>query len=312
MPTFELNRLLSYDDEALLAELRRVAALIDSPFVTKSAFDYLSKASYSTIQKRFGGWKEALTRAGLADRHSGATGGVGKKRRVFTDDELVAELCDVSRKLDGKPVTKKLFDEYASMNAMTLIRRFGSWSNALRKAGLTISNLGRRYSDDDYFENLLAVWTHHGRQPKYREMDSPPSSIPSGAYEAKWGKWTEALLAFLKRVNSDIRPDEPAKLESAIAAPVEYLPSRKLGGNARTPRSKDEDRHEIKLGLRYEVLKRDRFRCVLCGASPATHLGCVLHVDHLLPFSKSGKTVAENLRSLCEPCNLGKSAKLES
>jgi 5-methylcytosine-specific restriction endonuclease McrA len=74
---------------------------------------------------------------------------------------------------------------------------------------------------------------------------------------------------------------------------------------------KDEDQRQVKLGLRYEVLKRDRFRCVLCGASPATHLGCVLHVDHVIPWSKGGKTIADNLRSLCETCNLGKSAKLE-
>jgi hypothetical protein len=46
---------------------------------------------------------------------------------------------------------------------------------------------GRRYSDDNYFENLLAVWTQYGRQPTYGEMDQPPSSIPFGAYEAKWG-----------------------------------------------------------------------------------------------------------------------------
>jgi 5-methylcytosine-specific restriction endonuclease McrA len=86
------------------------------------------------------------------------------------------------------------------------------------------------------------------------------------------------------------------------------MPRRRLGRR----RVKEEDLHEIKLGLRYEVLRRDRFRCVLCGASPATQLGCVLHVDHVIPWSKGGKTVAGNLRSLCETCNLGKSDKLES
>jgi 5-methylcytosine-specific restriction endonuclease McrA len=59
------------------------------------------------------------------------------------------------------------------------------------------------------------------------------------------------------------------------------------------------------------VLRRDGFKCVLCGRSPATEVGCRLQVDHLEPFSKGGKTTIENLRTLCERCNLGKSAKSE-
>ena len=166
---------------------------------------------------------------------------------------------------------------------------------------------GKRYSDDDYFENLLSVWTHYGRQPTCSEMDRGPSSIPSGAYVAKWGKWTNALVAFLERVNADTRQEN-----SQAASARENPKAHRISGRHSRPRQvTDDDQREIKLGLRYEVLKRDRFRCVLCGLSPATHLGCVLHVDHLIPWSKGGMTVIENLRSLCATCNLGKSAKLE-
>ena len=34
--------------------------------------------------------------------------------------------------------------------------------------------------------------------------------------------------------------------------------------------------------------------------------GGKLHVDHIKPVSKGGKTVRDNLRTLCEDCNLGK------
>lgn len=57
--------------------------------------------------------------------------------------------------------------------------------------------------------------------------------------------------------------------------------------------------------LRYKIMKRDHFRCVLCGASQKD--GVKLHVDHIIPVSKGGKTVESNLRTLCERCNLGKS-----
>lgn len=307
MPMFELDRLVSYNDEALLAELRRVAALVDSSFLSAATFDKHSKAHSSGIRRRFGGWQQALERAGLGDRYSGAPRARRIVGRTFTDEQLLDELRAVSAKIAGKPVTVEAFNQHADMNAETVRRRFGSWWAALKRAGLEISSLGRRYSDDDYFENLLAVWTHYGRQPTYGEMDQSPSSIPSGAYEAKWDTWTKALLAFLERVNSDTeqeQPQTPPVVDEAKPRPV----SRR---RSELRRVKDEDQHQIKLGLRYEVLKRDRFRCLLCGASPATHLGCVLHVDHITPWSRGGKTLVENLRALCETCNLGKSAKPE-
>ena len=61
--------------------------------------------------------------------------------------------------------------------------------------------------------------------------------------------------------------------------------------------------------LRYDVMKRDNFRCVLCGRSAQE--GVKLHVDHILPVAKGGKTVPENLRTLCDQCNLGKSDKYD-
>jgi hypothetical protein len=62
--------------------------------------------------------------------------------------------------------------------------------------------------------------------------------------------------------------------------------------------------------LRYDILRRDNFTCVICGASQK--LGVRLHVDHIVPVSKGGKSVASNLRTLCERCNVGKSDKMET
>jgi hypothetical protein len=309
MPKFELNRLVSYDDDSLIVELQRVAAVVGSPYLTARDFDKHSKACSSAIRRRFGGWQQALTRAGLLNRYGGPAPAKRAVGRTFTDEQLLSELNAASSKIEGKALTVEIFNELADMHSETIRRRFGSWSAALKQAGLTISTRGRRHSDDDYFENLLAIWTHYARQPRIAEMDRPPSQISSGAYEAKWGTWTKALVAFLDRVNSDTRHE-------GSTSPTPPTFEERARGNRpsqsrRTVRVKGKDQRQIKLGLRYEVLKRDRFRCIICGASPATDLGCVLHVDHILAYSKGGKTIAENLRSLCEPCNLGKSDKLE-
>ena len=68
----------------------------------------------------------------------------------------------------------------------------------------------------------------------------------------------------------------------------------------RTPRN-------INARLRFKIMKRDNFKCCACGASPAKDSSVELHVDHVIPWSKGGETVEENLQTLCSKCNLGKS-----
>jgi 5-methylcytosine-specific restriction endonuclease McrA len=48
--------------------------------------------------------------------------------------------------------------------------------------------------------------------------------------------------------------------------------------------------------------------CAICGRRPPE---VVLHIDHIFPASRGGKSVAENLRFLCAPHNLKKSDRLE-
>ncbi len=69
-------------------------------------------------------------------------------------------------------------------------------------------------------------------------------------------------------------------------------------------------RGEVSDSLRYDVLKSDDFKCVICGASAKD--GVRLHVDHIIPVSKGGSSKIENLRTLCERCNVGKSNKIEN
>ena len=56
--------------------------------------------------------------------------------------------------------------------------------------------------------------------------------------------------------------------------------------------------------LRFEVFKRDKFRCVYCGATPPD---AVLHIDHVVPVSDGGSNDPLNLVTACAGCNLGKS-----
>ena len=73
--------------------------------------------------------------------------------------------------------------------------------------------------------------------------------------------------------------------------------------------SKEFERSKMTNSLRYDVMKRDGFKCTICGASSKD--GVKLHVDHIKPVSKGGKTEMENLRTLCDRCNSGKRDKYD-
>jgi hypothetical protein len=310
MTRFELSRLDSYDEASLLEELRRVASLVKSPVLTQSEFDRHSKASASVICRRFGGWEQALTQAGLAKRFRGTPKARRTLGRTFSDEELLAELRAVALKLGTRTVTIEQFNRHGQMNAATIRRRFGSWGLALERAGLAISNLGKRYSETDYFENLLKVWTHYGRQPTYGEMNRPPSRIGAQTYVAKWSTWRNALKAFLERLSADVTDSSGSNKPGSIQ-PISRE-ARKGSEPSANSSSVGYARQHIPLGVRYDVLLRDKYRCVICGASPASKIGCELHVDHITPVALHGATIVANLRTLCSECNIGKSAKDES
>lgn len=63
----------------------------------------------------------------------------------------------------------------------------------------------------------------------------------------------------------------------------------------------------MKVSLRFEVFKRDRFQCGYCGRTPPDVL---LEVDHILPRAAGGTDEITNLLTACWDCNRGKGSKL--
>ena len=96
--------------------------------------------------------------------------------------------------------------------------------------------------------------------------------------------------------------EEKKKAEQALARMLKREEERRKEAIKR-------ERSKMSASLRYDVMKRDHFRCTICGRSADD--GVTLHVDHIKPVSKGGKTEMSNLRTLCDYCNLGKSDKYD-
>lgn len=68
------------------------------------------------------------------------------------------------------------------------------------------------------------------------------------------------------------------------------------------------ERGKISNKMRFYILKRDNYRCKCCGRSGNE---VNLEIDHILPISKGGKSVYDNLQTLCEDCNKNKGTKYQ-
>ena len=62
--------------------------------------------------------------------------------------------------------------------------------------------------------------------------------------------------------------------------------------------------------LREQIKRRDGYKCVCCGASLEDEPHLLLEIDRIIPVFKGGKTLPENLQTLCWRCNRSKSDKL--
>lgn len=81
--------------------------------------------------------------------------------------------------------------------------------------------------------------------------------------------------------------------------------SRRQQEKCERERSVEYQRSLVTPKVRYMVLQRDHFRCVLCGRGASA---AELEVDHIKPVSRGGTSDMTNLRTLCRDCNRGKGA----
>jgi len=203
------------------------------------------------------------------------------------DGDLLADLRAVALRHPESHPSWHRYNKEGRFGAETLRRRFGSWNEALTKAGLAVIKRAR-VSDEDLFANLEAIWRTLGRQPRYRDLDVVPTTANKSVYACRFGTWRKALEAFVAWANASSDGDElpPASQSNHIRR------------NSREP----------SLRLRFRVMRRDAFKCRQCGRSPATDAGVILHLDHVLAWAAGGETVEENLQTLCDRCNIGKSS----
>lgn len=167
-------------DEALLADLRRVADEVDgSP--SMADVDERGAFSPSTYQSRFGSWTGAKEAAGVP-----VDAGVR-----YTDAELLADLQALADDLDATPSRAQMRED-GPRAPSTYADRFGSWTDALAEAGLDTREHATAIPESDLLAELRRVTEAMGRCPTSGEFDER-GRFSAATYFRRFDSWAAAL-----------------------------------------------------------------------------------------------------------------------
>ena len=244
------------------------------------------------------------------------------KQFVLSNSESIQKMDELNRKYT--------FIVYESK--ISLYHRFdnkGYWNKTE-----TIAYLSReiRNNLETWFKLRSNIESNRELLNEYKsDIEKIKTSIPADVCASKKMKYKKCLKVESKIFNEKIQdPDtdvaitvklryvsRKGKVDLSKANMFGYVELIRILDSVSTSRVDRKTYERLALAeramlsdsMRYDVLKRDGFRCVLCGMSSKD--GAVLHVDHIIPVSKGGKSVMSNLRTLCEKCNIGKSNKIE-
>ena len=219
---------------------------------------------------------------------------IEKINRSRTNEEPLADFKKVAEANSGN-ITQKIYNHFRSsidptIASSTLIFRQIGWNNALVEIGIELRKFQKNseITEEELLKEILKIWTELRRQPMTGDIKKGLEKYPRNRYSDRFVSWENTLQSFVEWVNNS---------EVSIPCPVT---SKK--GNRRNSTTRG-----INLRLRFKVMKRDNFKCCLCGKAPANDSEVELHVDHIIPWVKGGETEIKNLQTLCSKCNLGKS-----
>jgi hypothetical protein len=130
---FKVDFLVTVDKPGIIAELKRVAALLGKTNVSAKELDVYGRVRYHMVVKHFGSLRRALEAAGLkSSRYTKAT-----------DAELVKQVGDLwaitLRDSNRRPRTSELEKYGFPVGPALIIKRFGSWKKALIRVSLALS-----------------------------------------------------------------------------------------------------------------------------------------------------------------------------
>ncbi|MCM1424370.1 MAG: HNH endonuclease [bacterium] len=306
---FKLNEYhRNVPNKELLADIKRVAKFLDKNPLTQRDYKKQGKYGTNTIRRRFGSWNKALELCGMQANVYQLSAALGGHEHHTVDTcELLKDIKRVAKLLNKESINSQEYNTYGTFSSSTCFKRFSTWNEALKQAGLEpyVQVSVHRIDDEDLLKEIERIWIKLGRQPTTTDMKSGIANYSLHAYAEHFGGWRGALQAFIQYIENTNTNDD-VLVDNALSDDLNNI-DKDIVFHKTTEDFRHMTSRDVNYRLRFKVMQRDNFKCCICGNSPAKNPDIELHVDHIVPWSKGGETVLENLQTLCSVCNLGKS-----
>lgn len=206
----------------LLRDLREAATRLGHTPTRDEFNEFGSYRSVSVYSSRFGSWNAALEKAELELNHEH---NIPKSKLIAEVERLAAE--------KGKTPTLSEFARKAPYSSGVIYRKFASWNELLKQAGLE-ANQRKDITDEELKREMRRLTAELGHPPSQHHMTAR-GEFSFKTYQERFGSWTEAKEA--AGVSSAIiKPGRRVDVEECLDALREVCES--LG---RAPRHKEFD-----------------------------------------------------------------------
>lgn len=276
-------------DEVLLADVQTVAEALGVSWLTQKqyiSFEPGRHYSPNTLTHRFKtSWNGVMKLAGFDINTK------RNKKNLYcpSKDALIEDIKAVAAQLGKDTITSAEYEQKGKYGRSCAYNLIGNWQEVLNAAGLKETGYHTAgVTDEQLLEAIYQAWERLGRQPNTGDLKKREMGYGQTTYINRFGSWKGSIIAFKEYVQN-----RQGNIKIAKASPVTHKTSRTASKK-----------------LRAQIFERDQSTCQNCGANEETKPGVKLVLDHIIPYSKGGETIYENLQVLCRKCNIEKRNKV--